>query len=158
MIICDCDNVLAHDEWRIRMVDWDCEDLSLRYHDYHIASKFDTAYNQGLIPPHPHPIAIFTRMPERYRPVRRDWLLRRNIRYNFLYMARDGDYRSAPDIKADMLRRLFRVTNLPPEKFFAYDDQEDVLAVYRQMGVRGCQVKLHDTTALVPPLELVMKA
>lgn len=151
-LIFDCDNVLADDEWRIRTIDFETEDLDERYELYHLLSIHDEPCNQHLVDHKRHTIAVFTAMGERYRPLRERWFKKHNIHFDLLYMRADDDHRPSFVVKQDMLSKLLCEANLRLESIAAaYDDRPDIVRMYKMNRVPGIHLRIHDKCAWTRP-------
>lgn len=82
-----------------------------------------------------HKIFLFTGRPEKVRVKTEKWLLDNLIPYDRLFMRKDGDYRPDYEVKAEMLKSL----NLPI--WFAVDDRDQVVKMYRNNGILCMQCK-----------------
>lgn len=145
LIICDVDNVLSDDEWRIQFIKHDEPDLDERYRDYHAASILDAARNTHLVKPRRGVrIALLTSMPERYAVEREWWLAANGIRHDIILYRPDRDHRPSPQLKLLMLARLQRLGFDLRRVLFAYDDREDVVRAYRNFGLPATRVCINE--------------
>lgn len=85
-----------------------------------------------------HCIYIFTGRPERTREKTQKWLLDNGVNYDKLFMRKDDDHRPDYEIKAEMLEAL----SLPI--WFAVDDRDQVVNMYRDKGILCLQCKEGD--------------
>lgn len=143
VVILDIDNTIAHDAWRIRLIEHDNPDHVARYHAYHVASALDCAGNQQLFADPGVLYAIFTSRPARYRDITAAWLRMRGVGFRWLMMRGDGDLRGSVEVKRDFLYRLRSVHGVEFERIMcAYDDRRDVIAMYGEMGVVATHIQL----------------
>jgi hypothetical protein len=143
MIICDIDNVLAHDAWRLHYIEWSRQDLFLRYHRYHKLCEHDTPANIDMLTPH-WPVVLLTAQPCVYAQLRRWWLLKHNIPYDFVLHRAKHDHRGSVAVKRDMLNKLVDNGFDLSRCVVAVDDREDVLEMYaREFHLPTRHVELH---------------
>jgi hypothetical protein len=133
LTIIDVDNCIAHDEWRRYMIKHPTF-AGDRFHDYHLASAFDRIGNRHLLASETRPIVIITAMPERYRVLRELWLNMHSVKYDRMMMRDDWDRRHAVDVKRDLFNEAIALFRAAPHEVVAYDDRDDILAMYRQKG------------------------
>lgn len=82
-------------------------------------------------------IIICTARPEMYKLETETWLNKHGISYLWLYMRKEGDIRKSDEVKKEMLARI-------KEEFmvwFAVDDQDHVVKMYREEGVMCLQIE-----------------
>lgn len=150
--IFDLDNCIANDGWRIKYIvqkdtaivldddnSYSCKPV-FDYHDYNSLSPFDRAENTHLLYG-VKPIVIFTSRPERYRLITEKWLEVNNITYRSLHMRPDSLNASAAKLKSAMLNALF--SEYGPATI-AYDDDDDVVRMYQQNGIRAVRAWIHN--------------
>lgn len=125
-LILDLDNCLADDAWRRHHL------ANRDFDSYHLLCGFDRMVNRELLLPE-HRIAIFTGRPEKVRVITEHWLRSNGIDVQALYM-RIGDHQSAVPMKRAMLARF---GSAYPDAIIAcaYDDREDIVAMYRSKGL-----------------------
>lgn len=131
MIICDVDNVLADDAWRLPYIRYDIDDLFTRYDYYHKLSLYDTAHNQHLVAVK-EDVILLTSMPCIYRPIRERWLRLHGIGYRYLLMRPYDNHEHAVDCKRGLLEKLFEIWPRPYMVSAAYDDRPDVVEMYHE--------------------------
>lgn len=143
MIIVDLDNCIADDRWRQHLIRWEQPQGFRRYHDYHMAIPGDQPENLSILAG--QQTILFTSRPQRYEWLTREWLSRHGIKYNALYMRSERDWRPSPETKRDMLKSLGLL--MPLSKIvMAYDDRDDVLAMYRGEGLPTTRMAIHAFT------------
>lgn len=142
IIILDVDNCIAHDEWRRHLIDERAQHPDARYHDYHLASAFDECALEWRRFSSPSTVLIFTAMPELYRKLRELWLNKNGIGYAALMMRRHSDHRSSVAVKRDMLQEAMALYRAVPHEIRAYDDRDDVIAMYQEQGVDAVLYRL----------------
>lgn len=76
-----------------------------------------------------------TTRPERFRATTMNWLLGHGVKLGNLEMRADADFRSEVDIKRDIARKW-----LPKVVVCAFDDREDVVQMYRDLGITALQI------------------
>ena len=141
IILCDVDNVLANDAWRLSMIDFEEPDLDKRFHEYHKASSLDEPANLSLVqtpPPResqfflmqPY-VVLMTAMPKRYAAQRAQWLWRHGVHHNMVLMREDDDHRHSVDVKRDMTKLVDELFDLSRWCIAAYDDRADVVRMWR---------------------------
>lgn len=77
-------------------------------------------------------VALVTARPARLAPTTLTWLDRHAVHWDILAMRRDGDRRSSPEVKRDLLDDL-RIAGYQPK--LALDDDTSNLVMYRKEGV-----------------------
>lgn len=161
LIICDIDNCIADDAWRIPFIDWDKGDPDARYHVYHTlgigdapdAAAWLTQERNTAQAEHVH---FFTARAVRYSKLTHWWLedatgMRRGKDYT-LHMRNNGDHRSSVEVKRNMLSHLFGCTDaMPGDIAAAYDDREDVVAMYRECNIPAHVRAVHNKCAWTDP-------
>lgn len=147
--IVDLDNTIAHDAHRIPYIEWDKSGHD-RYHLYHMLAPYDDFCNRQLCADPGISIVVFTARPEMYRVPTEYWLNKHNIRWKILMMRNNDDHRHSVDIKRDMLAKLLSVGVNKAAIANAYDDREDVVAMYKEQGLKASLVKCHNQSAFAP--------
>lgn len=172
----DLDNCLSDDEWRHNLIDFGAADMTERYRKYHAACGRDIAVARTVkvLVRHlreGHAIAFVTARPVSVRAQTVDWILGRlsvcirhewtdvvewegwqNARNAYaLIMRNDGDNRSSVDVKRDAVNSL--PDYFPSYAFVAkaYDDRQDIVDMYRSMGIPAEVLKIHDTCMVAVP-------
>lgn len=161
-IICDIDNCVANDEWRIPFINWSqTKDMDARYHVYHTLGIGDEAAGMWLMDAmdamqveHVH---FFTSRGLRYNKITHWWLedkfgWKRGQHYT-LHMRNNADHRSSVEIKREMLAGLFSHTDIMPDDISAaYDDREDIVDMYRHCGIKSYVRAVHNKCAWTAPV------
>jgi hydroxymethylpyrimidine pyrophosphatase-like HAD family hydrolase len=81
-------------------------------------------------------VIITTSRPERYRNETVAWLRKHNIKYSCLLMRRPYDYKTSPEVKAEMIRTIVSILNIAKcDIVAAYDDRADVIEMFRNEGI-----------------------
>lgn len=140
-VIFDLDGCLADDRWRRPLIDLAADDP---WGAYHAECHKDPFINSHLIcdlPAHFMPI-IFTARPERFREQTERWLreVAKLIPW-WIFMRRDDCRKTSPELKEDYLNSLFNFGVKRCEIVCAFDDREDVLAVYKKHGIRAVKTE-----------------
>lgn len=151
VIICDIDNCIAHDEWRIPFINWAEADLDKRFHAYHTLSVQDEACTlwlseavQNLEANHIH---FFTARGTRYAAQTHHWLREvagfKPFEYS-LHMRNNADHRSSVLLKEEMLLNLNHHDGVRRADIVAaYDDRADIVEMYRANDIRSEVRALH---------------
>src|SRR5262245_25547200 len=74
------------------------------------------------------PIGLTAR-PEKWRMATNLWLIRNGVKLEEVLMRPEGDFRTSPLIKADLVRKRF--PEYKKEVLFVIDDREDVVAMFK---------------------------
>lgn len=145
IILCDIDNCISEDLWRVSFIRWHLPDPDLRFRDYHQASPLDSAYNLELLRDRPKARVFFlTAMPEEYGGLRERWLQQWHVPYERVLYRPRNNHLSSVELKRGMVRQL-RDEGLPLwECIAAYDDRPEIVAMYQQEGLPGVHVAIHD--------------
>ena len=151
MIILDLDNCIADDAWRIPRINWQ-KTGDARYHDYHMLCAFDAVGNKRLFA-HENHVLILTGRPVMVRATTAEWLRRVGVNYLHLVMRNDGDQSPSAALKRKQVLWLrdFYGVELSDVRI-AYDDREDICAMYRDLGLRAQCVSIHSVCAYTNPL------
>lgn len=161
-VIFDLDNCLADDEWRIPLIAWHESDIDKRYDAYHRASGADNPVNVaafvealGRATDRGERIALpifFTARPAKYRDQTARWIETRLGADCYVLITRNnGDHRRSADVKRCMLDDLHHYGIEMQQVEQAFDDREDIVAMYREAGIPAEVLKWHDTCAMTPP-------
>jgi hypothetical protein len=141
MIIIDLDNTISDDGWRIGEIDLETDDLIKRYHTYHMLCGFDELRNRELFEDKDD-VYVFTTRPHFYMPMTVEWLRRNKVVVKGLFM-RNGHERSVVAKKL-FLEELLSATNKSAADIVcAYDDREDVVKMYKEMGVNAKLIQIN---------------
>ena len=152
MIILDIDNCIADDAWRIPRINFQHADPDRRYHDYHALAPWDKRGNEALFL-NREDIAIFTARPVAFFAPTAEWLQRNGVRWQHLLMRNAGDHRHSVELKAQQLRWLLVHYDVEPQDIeCAYDDREDVCAMYREAGLKAERRWIHSVCAHTAPM------
>lgn len=147
-IILDLDNCIANDMWRIPAINWQWSNPTHRYHDYHSLAGFDEVGNEDLIWGHGKKILIFTARPVQYAAITHEWLRRKGIEAAEVIMRNNGDHRSSAELKQAMALWLPGNYGIQLDEIaHAYDDREDVVQMYRDMGIAASVRAIHNVCA-----------
>ena len=150
MIICDIDNCIADDEWRIRHINHGMSfDDPLRFSDYHQLAGFDELCNREILMGRGGKIVFFTGRPVGFRALTTEWLRRQDIKYAALVMRAPQDIRPCAEVKRDMLRMMLKQVNRK-DIVCAYDDRQEVIEVYKAYQIKVQRTKIHDTPYHLP--------
>lgn len=146
-LILDLDNCISDDEWRVPMINWEHQDLFQRFHTYHIHAFGDRAENTHLFSAEP-PVVIMTGRPFAYWRITTRWLQHNHIPYVALFMRPDGDcHVPAPEVKRQQLYRMYgSMWAGPADIVCAYDDRQDIVAMYRAEGLNAERVYITERT------------
>lgn len=141
LTICDLDGTICDDRHRLPLIKESGPD---RWDDYHAACMADPFMNAGCVAA-PQPTLFFTARPEKYRTMTESWLGFNGLCPRQLFMRSNFDDAPSPVIKEHMLlqyaRRLpFGLMTLRSILVTAYDDRDDVLAMYRKYGIQTVKV------------------
>lgn len=149
-VIFDLDNCIADDEHRIKFIDWSksgSERYEL-YHAHHIHDRcVDDHFPQFLKGVEP---IFITGRPEKFRQSTLLWLGKNGILVNAaehsLWMRPDGCEYDSVRLKLNVIKHLEHAHGIKPEQILvAYDDREDVVAMYNAHGVKSEVLAIHDT-------------
>ena len=144
-IILDLDNTISNDGWRIPRIAWN-EPLSFpRWHEYQLLAGFDQIGNEELFRDTGRGITIITGRSAFYAPITLHWLGLHGVKVDTALFRANNDHRHAVQVKEDLLFDFFkRSGTLPADVECAYDDNYDIIKMYKRVGVNATQVKLHD--------------
>lgn len=155
VVILDLDNTIADDSWRIPYINWKAENPFVKYHNYHSLSGFDTAGNIDLFKDSPHDIVIMTARPSIYAAVTLEWLHRQDIAPFELLMRPDNDHNHSRLLKMRQFRELRAKHDIQVEDVVAaYDDREDVCAMFKEFGIKAYCRPIHEICAYTNPKEI----
>ncbi len=144
IILCDVDNVLSDDSWRVRFISWHKPDPHERFHGYHSAALLDSAYNLHLLARDDARVFLLTSMPEHYAYIREAWLRQYGVRYERVLYRSRNDHRSSVEVKRSMLNQL-RDEGVPlRETIAAYDDRQGIVQMYIEEGLPGIHIQIND--------------
>lgn len=141
--IFDLDNCISNDSWRKDIIDFKTEGMhNERWHEYHTLCDLDRIENAHMIEQEAsegNKIVIITGRPERYRNKTIGWLNAHNIEFHSLLMRGDKDKRTSADVKKELLLR-FCNDNAPVEIQVAFDDRQDIIDTYKEIGVPNARI------------------
>lgn len=136
MIILDLDNCISNDAWRIPMIDYSKKHFE-RYHDYHSLAPFDEVCNTDLFTATSLNIVVATARPIIYKVATLEWLKRKGIDPMLLLM-REKEGVSSVELKRQFTHEIFRMFDArPPDIVCAYDDRQDIVDMYRSLGINA---------------------
>ena len=95
-------------------------------------------------------VLIVTARPDEhdYKQVTQDWLAANGIVYDGFYMRQGGDYRKDNIVKREILGRIMMDDGYEP--VMAFDDRDQVVKMWREMGIPCLQVNEGDFDNRVP--------
>ena len=80
---------------------------------------------------------VITSRPYKFRTLTMEWLAKNGIEYTVLLMRGKGDLRPAWQVKQDALQYLRDIYDIHNKDIdIAYDDNEDVCAMYERQGIK----------------------
>lgn len=176
VVLCDIDNCIADDEWRIPRINWQ-KHGDERYHDYHLLSGFDrpvlaksaAVARKAIFRDKEHPFGSTTRLffltarPNAYRALTEHWLKSVGPFDNFeLLMRPDGHAGKSAEIKQMQLEWLLEpIMSYDVRKediCIAMDDHPEVIAMYQRNGIPAELVSIHSTSAYHDPIRNIAAA
>lgn len=147
-IILDMDGTIANCEHRRHHVEtnnWPgfFEGMHLDEVYEHTRETVLALHNAGF------PIVVVTARPDEndYRQKTLDWLDRHGIIYDAIFMRRGGDYRKDSIVKKEILLAILEAGYEP---FMALDDRDQVVSMWREMGIPCMQVNEGDFDNRLP--------
>lgn len=157
--ILDLDNCISDDAWRIPTIDWEQKDLDIRYLQYHALSAFDDVGNKELFADlEPNSCLVLTARPVHLFLQTVEWLRRAGVPLLGLMMRPTGDNTPSALMKASMLSVAMGQMHISIEDIgVAYDDRQDIVDMYRSMGIQAERRFIHTLEAHLPPAEARMK-
>ncbi len=136
-ILVDIDHVISNAFWRDHMigsVPWD-EYHGANIHDDPLHDMVDIVNALAAT----FNIVGFTARPDKWRKQTMDWCLKHDVTLHELLMRPDDNYRPAPDLKLELVRKRF---SKPEEEVLAiFDDRLDVVSAFSQLGITALMVK-----------------
>lgn len=145
-VIVDMDNCLVNDDWRLPLI---APQLSghARYHQYHMNSALDQEWDLDLWDLFAtNHVCILTARPEEYRTITQNFLWRTmKIRHPYILLMRAADdFDSSPAFKRRQVAKLKDLYGIDTASIsIAVDDREDVVAMYRELGITARVHALH---------------
>lgn len=135
--IVDLDNTISQDDWRHWMIDPQAADGDHKYHEYHLHCGGDSVINRHIVDESPVDVFFLTARPEYMRKKTKSWLHDNCFDYKVLIMRGNDDHRHSVELKRDVIKML-KLQMFEIEK--AYDDRQDIVEMYRELGVKGVLV------------------
>ena len=143
-VLLDLDNTISNDGWRLDRIEWGEPDMFKRYHNYHSLSSFDALANPHIVNVAGTTQFILTSRPKHYEAATREWLRRNGVEFSILMMRPEGNLQSSVELKSSFLTVALELFGVHGNDTIAYDDREDVIAMYRKNGLRAELVRAHD--------------
>lgn len=141
--IFDLDNCISNDSWRKDIIDFKNEAAhNERWHEYHSLSNLDKYENSHMVDQEAdedNKIVIITGRPERYRNQTIGWLNAHSINYFSLLMRDNKDKRSSVEVKKALVK-AFIIDNHPVDVQVAYDDRQDIVDMYKEIGIVNARI------------------
>lgn len=159
-VIFDLDNCLADDRARIPLINWEAPTADLRYEAYHWRCGEDEIGNFDVFCDHiakgAMPIFLTAR-PLSVESPTRQWLLKlfrgTPVQPHYhLIMRNIGDHRPSVDVKRWQVHSLPEYGVELDDVIAAYDDREDVVEMYRALGLNAQRVHIHSDDAYARPV------
>lgn len=137
-ILIDVDHSISNAFWRDPMIganDWN---------EYHAASIgdepiWDTLYLLRALSDDDYNIVALTARPEKWRQLTMSWMHKFAVPVDELLMRADENYRSAPELKLELVAARFG-DRIKDEVAFMIDDREDVIDAMRGLGISCMQI------------------
>jgi len=154
MIILDLDGCISDDRWRRHLIEpRDNEVVKKKrlFDDYHQLSAFDKLCNTHLL----HLLLgqeaiIFTGRTVKFRAITQEWLRRNSVPVKHLLMRNNDDHRPSPELKRTFLEWLGMLYEVPRNQIVcAYDDREDVVAMYKEFGLPAFCVSINENGPVI---------
>ena len=134
--IIDLDNCIADDQHRHGLIDMD-KAGDARWEQYHLAAAADPLANHDLVRTE-LTLLILTARPVTVAALTVDWLRLHGINYQFMLMRNRHNYLSSVDLKRQQVDWLQDLYDVPLTAIIdAYDDREDVVQMYRSLGINA---------------------
>ncbi|MCI0559804.1 MAG: hypothetical protein MN733_15040 [Nitrososphaera sp.] len=136
-VLTDIDHTIADSKWRDQLVgDWD------NYHQESLKDKPDPNVVNllGSLSLAGYYVVGVTGRPEKWRALTMKWLTRHCVMLDELLMRKNNNYAKAPDSKMQLIKEF--LPNLVHANAIALDDREDVITMYRSLGITAFQVFL----------------
>ena len=154
-IILDLDNCIADDAWRIQFIDWPQDNMFRRYHNYHMLAPFDKLRNETLFANTDYNYWVFTSRPQFYHVTTMQWLIQNGLGDSNVMMRPDNFHGKTVQLKQIMLEQMLQHGGVDRKDIVcAYDDRNDIINMYKSLGVRAEQVKIHDINAHTANIEV----
>lgn len=135
VVIYDLDSCVSDDRWRLHLLP--------DYDTYHFFCPNDIPVNKEIWPKNLDEFSpiIITARPEKFRAHTEKWLKEHGFLYVEMYMRDNDDLRSSPDLKRSAVKKLLD-EYYDPKILMAYDDRDDVLAMYKTLGINTRKVEI----------------
>lgn len=158
-VIFDLDNCLADDRERIKLINWEEKHPDQRYADYHRDISNDLVGNYDAFT-----AATLSATPV-FMTARPHTVGRSNVRLQTMYWIKEylgvedpillmrnvGDHRPSVELKRMQLSHLSEWDVRYEDIVCAYDDREDVVAMYKSFGIHAEVLAIHSVDAYTPP-------
>jgi hypothetical protein len=133
-VIFDLDGCIADDRRRQPLINMEAPDP---WEAYHADCEKDPLINGHLIQlASPFHLIVFTARPQNVRSKTERWLRDvAKLDALYIFMRQDECRKSSPELKEDYLLSLFKYGIAPESIVCAYDDRQDVLAMYEKHGI-----------------------
>jgi hypothetical protein len=159
-VIFDLDNCLADDRERIKLINWQEQHPDQRYADYHRDISNDLVGNYDKF------ISATLNATPVFLTARPHTVGRSNIRLQTMYWLKEhlgvedpillmrnvGDHRPSVELKRMQLSHLSEWDVRYEDIVCAYDDREDVVAMYKSFGIRAEVLAIHLVDAMAAPM------
>lgn len=136
-ILLDIDNCISDDEWRIPYIkenDWE---------EYHSNASLDKASNLHVVLCAQQigaDIIVVTGRPEQFREQTASWLILNGVIPSALLMRPNDSKLPSPQLKRELIEGLDL-----GKCYCAYDDRQDVIDMYRSIGLKADRIFIHET-------------
>ncbi len=136
-VIVDIDRTLSNCFWRDHLINseggWDAYHAVMGEDEpvHDVVALVTAMYSSG------YNIVGITARPEKYRKATTEWLDKHKVCMDELLMRPDGDFRPTTEVKKQLASERFYV---PSAVAFVIDDREDIVTMFRGMGVTALQV------------------
>jgi hypothetical protein len=135
--IVDLDRTITDDTWRYWLIDPSLPDTDPnKYYAYHLHCGGDTVINRYIVDESPVDVFFLTARHEYVRKQTTDWLHNNHFKYKALIMRYDHNHVPSAQMKRQAVQSLMHSYQI--EK--AYDDREDIINAYAELGVEGMLV------------------
>ena len=135
--ILDLDGTISDDTWRRDRIPSQVDD-SQGWDYYHEGSIDDKPMNIHLVG---YKNIVITSRPCKFRTITMEWLAKNGVEYTVLLMRNQGDIRPAWQVKQDALQYLRDIYDIHNKDIdVAYDDNEDVCAMYKRQGINCVKI------------------
>lgn len=145
LILLDIDNCVADDAHRLPLINLAHPENFERFRAYHDESWRDNARNHEQFQSRGD-VVIVTSRPVEYQRVTTDWLNMNGIYPVASYFRGAGDVRGSVDIKREAAQDIQR--RWPGAMLAAFDDRDDIIDMYRSMGIPATKLAINDHSEL----------